>query len=601
MSEKGPKVEISASKRTNRLKRRLDKDTTLEDLLEGWTQCCHLVARKQKLCNVARSLNSMFCGNHQPDESVEHGTESSLVCGDTKDAKKDKKERVPCPIDPTHTIFKSSLNYHIKVCTKLKQSKAMSEQAFFKQDCNSYSVTCMSCGNNEESQIEAAIDADALAAKINFVYAQIQAKCTESEDIATFQENNLNTTYAQTKWANTASANPTTVPATTPVSATISDDAVAAKIATKLGQDLTSFSKMRHVDQDILLVQQMRDRGLINTGAKADSTLCPAVYVELGAGRGLLSYAVSCADPTSTVVLVERYGSKKKIDKALKEDLAELKASLNSEDTVSGAENSEVVAGAINRVRMDIRHCYLPLLPGVVAARDTTADNTEMTQSYTNKQQPVVVIAKHLCGVATDLAIQSVASFPHIPVSSEATKQENLAHKVGIAIATCCHHACHFPDYTGRDWYLSQGFTAGEFEILKKWSGWSTNTVNAANTVSTSSTTADVSGNLGATVETGVADTSGGATDVAGDVAGDEGEDNTATENQHAAPRDVQVIRPTNITSEQMQILGWKVKRIIDQGRVEYIKKQYRMSAKQVRYCARRLSPECVLLVATQL
>ena len=149
------------------------------------------------------------------------------------------------------------------------------------------------------------------------------------------------------------------------------------------------------------------------------------MYVELGAGRGLLSYAVSCADPTSTVVLVERYGSKKKIDKALKEDLAELKASLNSEDTVSGAENSEVVAGAINRVRMDIRHCFLPLLPGVVAARDATADSTEMTptQSYKNKQQPVVVIAKHLCGVATDLAIQSVASFPHIPVSTEATKQ----------------------------------------------------------------------------------------------------------------------------------------------------------------------------------
>ena len=152
------------------------------------------------------------------------------------------------------------------------------------------------------------------------------------------------------------------------------------------------------------------------------------MYVELGAGRGLLSYAVSCADPTSTVVLVERYGSKKKIDKALKEDLAELKASLNSQDTVSGAENSDSVAGAINRVRMDIRHCYLPLLPGVVAARDATADSTETTQSRTNKQQPVVVIAKHLCGVATDLAIQSVASFPHIPVSTEATKQGNHLH-----------------------------------------------------------------------------------------------------------------------------------------------------------------------------
>ncbi len=89
----------------------------------------------------------------------------------------------------------------------------------------------------------------------------------------------------------------------------------------------------------------------------------------------------------------------------------------------------------------------------------------------------------------------------------------------------------------------------------------------------------------------------GGAED-AGEV---RNESENTTENQHAAPRDVQVIRPTNITSEQMQILGWKVKRIIDQGRVEYINKYYKMTAKQVRYCERRLSPECVLLVATQL
>jgi hypothetical protein len=31
----------------------------------------------------------------------------------------------------------------------------------------------------------------------------------------------------------------------------------------------------------------------------------------------------------------------------------------------------------------------------------------------------VVIIAKHLCGVATDLAIHSARSFPHIPRSAE--------------------------------------------------------------------------------------------------------------------------------------------------------------------------------------
>lgn len=152
------------------------------------------------------------------------------------------------------------------------------------------------------------------------------------------------------------------------------------------------------------------------------------MYVELGAGRGLLSYAVSCADPSATVVLVERYGSKKKIDKALKEDLAELKATLNVEDNLKSAGDSETVTGAINRVRMDIRHCYLPLLPGVMPAGSNTAittaptHTTEASNHKARQLQPVVVIAKHLCGVATDLAIQSVASFPHIPVANDTSK-----------------------------------------------------------------------------------------------------------------------------------------------------------------------------------
>jgi len=108
-----------------------------------------------------------------------------------------------------------------------------------------------------------------------------------------------------------------------------------------------------------------------------------------------------------------RYGSKKKVDKALKEGLAELKIAASDG---SGGADSTVATGDIKRVRMDIRHCYLPLLPGVVGASTTSAATT------TSNKQPVVVIAKHLCGVATDLAIQSVRSFPHIPRADGAAK-----------------------------------------------------------------------------------------------------------------------------------------------------------------------------------
>lgn len=267
-------VDNKDSKRTNRLKRRLDKDTSLEDLLEGWTQCCYLVPRKQKLCNVARSMHTMFCGNHQPAESVERNEDGNEVdtSKDGNTSKKEKRERVPCPIDPTHTIFKSSLQYHIKVCTKLKQSAAMSDQVFFSQDCNSYSLTCLPCDksfvSSEQTLLETAIDADVLAAKVNAAYARIQAQCVETEDIATFQDAPSTTTVNTTT--------PTTTVSTLDLT---SDNALAAKIATKLGQDLTSFSKMRHVDQDILLVQQMRDRGLISTVSAAGKRRIILLYM----------------------------------------------------------------------------------------------------------------------------------------------------------------------------------------------------------------------------------------------------------------------------------------------------------------------------------
>ena len=112
---------------------------------------------------------------------------------------------------------------------------------------------------------------------------------------------------------------------------------------------------------------------------------------------------------------INRYGSKKKVDKALKEGLAELKIAASDGTTIDGGDVSTIVTGDIKRVRMDIRHCYLPLLPGVVGS-DTSSTATPTTPTTTaSGKQPVVVIAKHLCGVATDLAIQSVRSFPHIP------------------------------------------------------------------------------------------------------------------------------------------------------------------------------------------
>lgn len=95
---------------------------------------------------------------------------------------------------------------------------------------------------------------------------------------------------------------------------------------------------------------------------------------------------------------------------------------------------------------MDIRHCRVSSLPQV--AEDGEAS---------------VVVAKHLCGAATDLAIRAVANSVF-----EAGERSPI---VGLGIATCCHHACSWADYCGADWLKEIGFSGHEFEVIKYWTG----------------------------------------------------------------------------------------------------------------------------------
>jgi hypothetical protein len=102
----------------------------------------------------------------------------------------------------------------------------------------------------------------------------------------------------------------------------------------------------------------------------------------------------------------------------------------------------------IHRARMDIRHLKmtgLPFHPG----------------------KEVVVIAKHLCGVATDLALRGLAQCC-APYSSTVGAG-------GVVIATCCHHACVMQDYVSSSWLAREcGINCAEFETMRRWTGWTT-------------------------------------------------------------------------------------------------------------------------------
>ena len=111
---------------------------------------------------------------------------------------------------------------------------------------------------------------------------------------------------------------------------------------------------------------------------------------------------------------------------------------------------------------MDIRHCSLGGL--------LQENAKEFSQSQTQTaSKSVVVVAKHLCGVATDFAVKSLCDLATNTSSPlQATSKLDKRAK-GLAVATCCHHNCLIADYCGWEYLESLGFTPIEFEVMTHW------------------------------------------------------------------------------------------------------------------------------------
>jgi hypothetical protein len=99
------------------------------------------------LCNVGRTPGSLFCGTHKPNDED---------CGSraTKKSKyKDVKvERIPCPLDPSHSIYKHDLDKHLKICNIKTNENKMEKELFFCLNCNSgYNMDNNDNNNNKDN------------------------------------------------------------------------------------------------------------------------------------------------------------------------------------------------------------------------------------------------------------------------------------------------------------------------------------------------------------------------------------------------------------------------------------------------------------------
>ena len=196
------------------------------------------------------------------------------------------------------------------------------------------------------------------------------------------------------------------------------------------GEGAVGIKTSKHRTQNLAIVRALEQQGLL---AKA------GVYIEFGAGKGLLSSVVSEATPSASFVLLDWSKPQAAADK-------------------------EMAERGINcaRYKLDLRHLWLRGIPEVWPISPPSAFRRS-------------AIGKHLCGAATDFSLRSVVDALQTKgLHDEIARGEGgggggdgalggVAAVDGVTIATCCHHKCSWASYTNRNFLEGLGFNEDDF------------------------------------------------------------------------------------------------------------------------------------------
>lgn len=188
----------------------------------------------------------------------------------------------------------------------------------------------------------------------------------------------------------------------------------------KIDHESCGRSVKKHLLQTSSLLSHLEHADLVKDGT---------CFIEFGAGKGKLAYwlgQIIKEKKDCCILLIDRSSHRHKNDNKLKKERSSL---------------------IIERIRADIA--------------DLKLTDVTRIQSYPNK----VGIAKHLCGAATDLALNCLV---------QATRTEPRLNVTGLVIAFCCHHKCEYSSYVGKDFLKQCGFVPSEFTVLCSIGSWAT-------------------------------------------------------------------------------------------------------------------------------
>lgn len=443
---------------------------------------------------------------HRADFVSNHSDNFGTKCNHVQ--KHERGKRIPCPVDPSHLIFESALAKHVLVCPAAKHQQDVASQEFYSQNVNrgGFGGLCAGCYGDRVNKDSPYNRHHELAIAVLRVFTRIfqpdkrqnfsilddesknepieHLKCiTQNEIYESIREIDLSSIEEQ--WGNSGS---------TPANEVNNDQSqdhderhtkstdyhqAAGRLSDAIALHRIKAGGPRHLHQIASILGHLRENGLLtnevtlhnNDNNKLDFSKAstPAINViEMGAGRGMLGLVVAGAigassvdpNPSSKVqlFLVDRSGSRAKAETKIRKAIRDA-SNRRPNTNEAKADCLKLDAVTVHRIKCDLAHVLMP-----AALPFLCPDQSPESAAFTHSSK-TIVIAKHLCGSGTDLALKSLREIA--PTGSID----------GCVMATCCHGLCDWKDYTGRDCLLKlfcgvggfSSFGESDFDVLKRW------------------------------------------------------------------------------------------------------------------------------------
>lgn len=412
-------------------------------------KCQSWLPKKRRFCASHALAGLEFCGNHKTSPN---------------------QSRVPCPIDPSHTVLQEDVASHVKKCPAARQLDRFEHQSYYIKGINAGSdddaddtldgvpvgsIERINSGEPQKSSngiplklrslnSEEKLPEDGALSNTNhFLSSASKRAAVSALSRADFEHlvAKIDKAFIQACGENV-------------------EEAVTQPQACRRWLDGDRDRRIpyqeKHALQQASLLGNMEAYGLLEnlncegdlacrgstpteTTSASHSPMQRAI-VELGAGRGYLSQMLCDCYTVHKVVMVERRAYKFKADRTIRHS------------------NGLI----LERLRLDIE--------------DLNLNQVSLLQDC-----HVVAISKHLCGPATDLSLRCCLSDEDTPLlrNSKETipNQKDAQSQVkpvvdGIAIATCCHHLCQWKSYVNKKYFKELEFSKDDFHAITWLTSW---------------------------------------------------------------------------------------------------------------------------------